>query len=110
MPESAPATMLAHMVYFALHENTPAARQNLIAECKKYLSGHPGTVLFAVGTPADYARDVNVRDFDVALQLVFRDRASHDAYQVADRHKQFVEQNRAGWKNVRVFDADVQGA
>lgn len=109
MPESASATMLAHMVYFSLHEQTPIARQNLVAECKKYLSGHPGTVFFAVGLAADYDREVNDRDFDVALQLVFRDRAAHDSYQVAERHEQFVEQNRAGWKKVRVFDADVQG-
>ena len=99
--------MLAHMVYFSLHDSTPAARDRLIEACKKYLAGHPGMVFFGVGTLADYSREVNDRDFDVALQTVFQDRAAHDEYQVAERHKQFIEENKPGWKKVRVFDAEV---
>ena len=100
--------MLAHMVYFSLHDASPAARERLVEACKKHLTGHPGTVFFGVGTLADYSREVNDRDFDVALQTVFKDRAAHDAYQVAPRHKQFIEENRANWKKVRVFDAEVE--
>ncbi len=58
---------------------------------------------------ASYDRPVNDRDFDIALQTVFRDRAAHDAYQVAPRHKQFIAENSAMWAKVRVFDADVSG-
>ena len=32
--------MLAHDVYFTLHESTPAARAKLVAACKKYLTKH----------------------------------------------------------------------
>ena len=31
----------------------------------------------------DLTRDVNDRDFEVALHLVFKDKASHDKYQSA---------------------------
>ena len=35
-------------------------------------------------------------------------RTAHDAYQVAPRHIQFIEENKANWAQVRVFDADVE--
>lgn len=103
--------MLSHDVYFTLKDKSPAAVQGLIAACKQHLTGHPGTVFFAVGTlePA-LARPVNDRDFDVALHIVFTDRAAHDAYQDAPRHHRFVAEQKEGWARVRVFDSIVTGA
>ncbi len=103
--------MLAHNVYFALKDNSPAARQKLVAACKKYLSKHPGTLFFAAGVLADeLKREVNVRDFDVALHVIFTDQAAHDRYQDAPAHHQFIAENRDNWKGVRVFDSVVEGA
>jgi hypothetical protein len=100
--------MLGHMVYFTLKDRSPAAVQKLLADCRKYLTDHPGTVFFAAGTLVpDLTRPVNQTDFDVALQVVFESRAAHDAYQVAPRHIQFIEENKPNWDKVRVFDADV---
>jgi hypothetical protein len=96
------------MVYFTLKDSSEEAIQRLVASCKEYLSGHPGTVLFAVGTRVpDLLREVNDQDFDVALQLVFESRQAHDAYQVHERHVKFIETNRGNWSQVRVFDADL---
>ena len=36
-------SLLVHNVYFALTDKSDAARQKLIAGCRKYLTGHPGT-------------------------------------------------------------------
>jgi hypothetical protein len=106
--DEAGAKMLAHNVYFSLTDASPAARAKLVEACRKYLSGHPGTVFFAAGTvAADCDRPVNDRDFDVALHVVFRDKPSHDAYQKADRHLKFIEENQSNWKKVRVFDSYV---
>jgi hypothetical protein len=102
--------MLGHMVYFSLHDPTDANRQKLIDACKKYLADHPGTVFFAVGGVSDLNREVNDRDWDVALQLVFKNRAAHDTYQDAPKHVEFINENKSLWKKVRVFDADVEGA
>ena len=100
--------MLGHMVYFTLKDNSPAAVESLLGACRKYLTGHPGTTFFAVGTLVpDLTRPVNQTDFDVALQVVFESRAAHDAYQVAPRHVQFIEENKVNWAKVRVFDANV---
>jgi len=100
--------MLGHMVYFTLKDNSPLAIDAMVASCRRYLTNHPGTTFFAVGKlVADLTREVNVRDFDVALQIVFQDRAAHDAYQVHERHVQFINENKANWTKVRVFDAYV---
>src|SRR5689334_18100601 len=102
--------MLAHNVYFSLKDKSPAARQKLVAACKKHLTGHPGTLFFAAGVLADELnREVNVRDFDVALHIVFTDQAAHDAYQDAPRHHQYVNENKESWSKVRVFDSVVEG-
>ena len=104
-PES-PA--LAHNVYFALHDSSPAARATLVEACYKYLRDHPGVTFFAAGQIVpSHVREVNVRDWDVSLLVVFRNREYHDQYQEADRHARFVEENQENWRTVRVFDTYV---
>ncbi len=99
---------LAHMVYFTLNDPTDANIQSLVAACKKYLNDHPGVVYFSVGTlNKDLARPVNDHAFQVALNVVFESRKAHDEYQVAPRHLQFIEEQKANWKQVRVFDSDI---
>lgn len=100
--------LLSHDVFFTLKDNSPAAQQKLIAACQKYLRGHPGEVWFAAGgRVTTLKREVNDQDHDVALHIVFRDLASHDRYQDAPRHKQFIDENKDNWKKVRVFDSWV---
>ena len=101
--------MLSHQVYFTVKGRSPERAENLVAACKKYLTGHPGTAFFAAGlrTP-DLNRPVNDDDFDVTLNIVFQTRADHDAYQEAERHLQFIDEQMDHWETVRVFDADVE--
>lgn len=101
-----PQQKLVHNVFFALKDSSPAAIETLIADCWTYLSGHPGEAFFAAGPPvADLARPVNVRDFHVALLVVFANRQAHDDYQTAPRHLDFIARNRENWASVRVFDS-----
>ncbi len=104
-------TMIGHMVYFQLKDNSPAAREKLVAACKKYLADHDGVVYFAAGVIGDsFARDVNDREWEVALHVVFADKAAHDKYQTAETHLKFIEENKENWKKVRVFDSYITGA
>jgi hypothetical protein len=99
---------LAHMVYFTLNEPTDANVQQLVDACKKYLDGHPGVVYFSVGTlNKELARPVNDHGYQVALNVVFESREAHDQYQVAERHLQFINEQKPNWKQVRVFDSDI---
>jgi len=107
-PDSMPAKMLAHDVYFTLKDDSQAAKDALVKACKKYLSDHPGTVWFdAAVRVQENNRAVNDRDFAVALHLLFKDKASHDLYQKAPKHLKFIEENQANWEEVRVFDSWV---
>ena len=100
--------MIFHNVFFSTKD--AQATQELVAGCKKYLAGEPGTIFFAAGTLSDFDRAVNDRNFDVGLHLVFRDRAAHDKYQASAKHTEFVEKYKDKWSRVRVFDTDVEGA
>ncbi|MBX6312247.1 MAG: Dabb family protein [Isosphaeraceae bacterium] len=101
-----PGPPLAHMVFFTLKDRSPQARQKLVAACQKYLSGHEGAIYFSVGTVAEDALEaISDRDFDVALHLVFEDKAAEAKYLKDPRHQKFVAENRESWSKVRVFDS-----
>lgn len=100
---------LAHMVFFTLEDSNDANRKRLVEACKKHLDGHDGVVYFSVGTlNPELNRKENDREYDVALHLVFRNRAAHDRYQDHARHKAFIEECKNLWSKVRVFDSDVR--
>ena len=98
--------MLVHNVFFTLKERTPEARQKLVEACKKYLSKHDGEVFFSAGPLCeDLKRDVNDVEFDVALTIVFENKAAHDKYQDHKRHLEFFAECKPMFKKVRVFDS-----
>jgi hypothetical protein len=102
---------LSHDVFFTLKDHSAEARQKLVDACKKYLSGHPGCEAFSAGVVAEDLRaPVNDRDFDVVVHILFKDKAAHDEYQVSERHKKFIEENKDSWSKVRVFDSYVETA
>jgi hypothetical protein len=101
--------MLAHNVYFSLHDHSEASRARLIQACRRHLTNHPGIFFFACGVLADdLRREVNDLGFDVGLHIVFTDKRAHDAYQEAPAHLRFISENKDGWKQVRVFDSVVE--
>jgi hypothetical protein len=101
-------TRLAHIVYFTLKDSSPAAIQKQLAACHKYLKDDAGVAFFAAGTRTPgLEREVNDKDFHVAIHVIFKNRAAHDRYQVAPMHVKFIEESKPNWAKVRVFDADV---
>jgi len=100
---------IAHDVFFTLKDNSPEARKKLVDACQKYLTKHPDTLYFGVGTRADeFKREVNDQDFDVALHIGFKNKAAYDQYQDSAKHHKFIEENRDSFKKVRVFDSEIQ--
>lgn len=98
--------MIAHNVYFTLQDGSDEAQTQMAAACHQYLSGHAGEVYFAVGKrKTEFTREVNDLDFHICLNIVFEDQKSHDEYQQAERHFQFIDENKDKWKHVRVFDS-----
>ncbi|MCS6865960.1 MAG: Dabb family protein [Gemmataceae bacterium] len=102
------ATRLAHNVFFQLKDASPAKVHELVEACHKYLTVQPGIVFFAAGPRcAELTRDVNDCNWHVGLHIVFVDKAAHDAYQEDPTHNRFIEENKANWAAVRVFDSLV---
>jgi hypothetical protein len=100
--------MIGHMVFFKLKDPTPEAKAKLVAACDKYLEEHEGVMHYSAGVIGDeFKREVNDRDFDVALHLVFKNKAAHDKYAVHPEHLKFIEENKETWAKVRVFDSEI---
>jgi hypothetical protein len=96
---------VGHAVFFTLKDRSSEAIAHLVAECKM-LEGHEGADYFQVGERgAGFDRPVNDQHFDVALYIVFKNRAAHDHYQVWDTHQAFIARNKDSWAKVRIFDA-----
>lgn len=101
-----PDAVLTHDVFFVLADDKPETQEKLIAACHKYLTGHPGTIWFSAGPRAkEMEGEVNDRDFDVALHLVFKNKAALEAYAKSERHDQFLAEAKSLWSKVRVFDS-----
>lgn len=100
---------LSHMVYFTLNDSSDASRAKFVEACQKYLNIGELLTHFSVGTRAtQYARPVNDQEFDVTINLIFKDVASHDIYQTHPEHKKFIAECQPMWKKARVFDSILQ--
>ena len=101
--------MHAHNVYFTLKDGSNEAVKQLISDCNLYLSDIPGIKSFACGVlEKQLNREVNDRDFDVSVHVLFESKETHDAYQIAPAHKEFVARNEDNWSTTRVFDSSIK--
>jgi hypothetical protein len=100
--------MLIHSVFFWLKRGVTPARRSRFSAAIRKLEKIPTVGKFYAGPPAKLAeRDVTERSFDLALTIVFKDAADHDAYQVHPIHAAFVGRNKALWAKVLVFDSQA---
>jgi hypothetical protein len=102
---------VVHGVYFSLQDGSEAGRKAFIKALNDHLCSpaKPYYVRFSAGERGKgFDRDVNDKDYDVALFIVFENRKGLETYLPADYHKKFVEENRAKIKGVRVFDDAVK--
>jgi len=99
---------IGHMVFFELKDKSAESKKKLVDACYKYLKNHDGVLYFSAGPRAEDAKEpVSATDWDVALHIIFKDKASLDKYAPHADHKKFIEENRANWKGVKVYDSRV---
>ena len=99
---------IGHMVFFELKDKSPEAKKKLVDACYKYLKNHDGVLYFSAGPRAEEAKEaVSATDWDVALHIVFKNKAALDKYIPHPDHKKFVDDNKAGWKGVKVYDSHL---
>ena len=83
--------MFSHVVIFWADPQKPNAADELLAGAEKYLKPVPGVLQFHVGKMARSHRAVVDQSYAVALNLIFPDKATQDAYQNHPLHIEFVE-------------------
>jgi hypothetical protein len=99
---------IGHMVFFELKDKSAESKKKLVDACYKYLKDHDGVLYFSAGPRAEDAKEpVSATDWDVALHIVFKDKASLDKYIPHPNHKKFVDENKASWKGVKVYDSHL---
>lgn len=97
--------MFVHTVYFWVKDGTPAeAVEQLVGDCRELLGKIPTVRQLWAGRPAMTPREVVDNSYAVGLTVVLDDVAGHDAYQVHELHKVFIERNRAWWARVQIYD------
>lgn len=83
--------MFSHVVIFWTKAEQPNAADALIAGAEQFLKPIPGALSFHVGRMAPSPRPVVEQSYQVALNLVFKDKQAQDDYQVHPLHLEFVE-------------------
>ncbi len=83
--------MFSHVVIFWTKPENPNGADELLAGFEKYLKPIPGVLHYHVGRMVPSERPVVEQSYQVALNLVFPDKAAQDAYQVHPMHVEFVE-------------------
>ncbi|MEQ1859534.1 MAG: Dabb family protein [Chthoniobacteraceae bacterium] len=97
--------MFSHIVIFWTDPANPNAADQLVAGVEKYLRPIPLPLHFHCGRMATSPRtDVVDQSYQVALNFTFNSKADQDAYQVHPLHLDFVENCKALWKRVVVYD------
>jgi hypothetical protein len=97
--------MFSHIVIFWTDPSKPSATDEIVAGADKYLRPIPLLRGFHCGRMARSARtDVVDQSYQVALNLTFDTKADQDAYQVHPLHLDFVENCKANWQRVVVYD------
>lgn len=99
--------MLVHTVFFWLKpELTPAQRAEFRAGVESLAAIRAAEKIY-VGAPARTTKRPIIDDsYAVALTVVCKDVAAHDAYQVDPVHLKFVEQFQTFWSRVQIYDAE----
>jgi hypothetical protein len=97
--------MFSHVVIFWTDPAQPKAADELLAAIEKFLRPIPGAVHFHAGKMAGSHRAVVDQTYQVALNIVFRDKRAQDDYQTHPLHVEFVNNVFAKTcKKVVVYD------
>lgn len=83
--------MFSHVVIFWTDPANPSAPDELLEGMERFLRPIPGVLHFHCGKMVPSHRAVVDQSYQVALNLVFPDKAAQDAYQVDPLHTEFVE-------------------
>jgi len=85
------ARMFSHVVIFWTDATNPNAVDKLVKGAGELLKSIPGVMQFHVGKMSPSARPVVEQSYQVALNIIFRDKKTEQEYQLHPQHLEFVE-------------------
>jgi hypothetical protein len=98
--------MLVHSVFFWLKPELTAAQCAEFRRGVDSLAGIKAVEAVYVGVPAATEKRAVIDDsYSVALTVLCKDVAAHDAYQVDPLHLAFVNTFKTCWSRVQIYDA-----
>jgi len=98
--------MLVHSVYFWLKPDLTEAQRAAFRRGLESLTKIAVAEKVYIGTPAATGnRPVIDASYSVALVVMLKDVAAHDAYQVDPAHLAFVASCKGYWSRIQVYDA-----
>ncbi len=97
--------MLSHHVLFWLKPETTEIEKSAFREGLESLRGIESVEELYVGTPAPITRAVVDTTYTFSLNIIFKDLAAHDVYQVHALHKAFLEEFKVHFDRVIIYDA-----
>ncbi len=83
--------MFSHIVIFWTNPANPLASDDLLAGMEKYLKPIPGVLHYHAGKMAPSHRPVVDQTYQVALNIIFPDQKTQDAYQTHPSHLEFLD-------------------
>lgn len=99
--------MLVHAVYFWLKPELSAEQRADFRRGVGSLGEIKGVENVFIGTPAaTERRSVVDTSYSVALVVICKDVAAHDAYQIDPIHLKFVERYKTFWSRVQIYDSE----
>lgn len=97
--------MLTHHVLFWLKPETTEAQKEAFRKGLESLRRVETVEALYIGIPAPISRAVVDTTYTFSLNIIFKDLAAHDVYQVHSLHKGFLEDFRAHFEKVVIYDA-----
>ena len=98
--------MLVHTVYFWLKPELTSAQRADFRRGVESLGGIKAVDKIYVGTPAATEKRPIIDDsYSVALTVLCKDLAAHDAYQIDPIHHAFVDSCKTFWTRIQIYDA-----
>ena len=98
--------MLVHTVFFWLKPELTAAQLAAFRRGVESLGTIKAVDKCYVGTPAKTERRPIIdASYSVALTVIVKDIAAHDAYQMDPIHLKFIAECKTFWSRVQIYDA-----
>jgi hypothetical protein len=94
-----------HNLYFSLTDKSPENIQKFTDICVTYLSGHSGIQQFITGGLTDIKRNVSVRNFEVAVSIIYESKKAYDDYLTSKKHEDFFPATAGMIADTYIFDS-----